>query len=516
MAKKTNTAMSADDLESASREELYGVARERGLPGRSRMTRDDLVEALREEDDQASQKPGMPRSAAAVVASRFDAFASLAAARARGEMVMLPRMLTGNDRRRHVRETIREDHERRIVGGSEEAAAKFDKLAGSLFSFFRGTALLFYRDLAGEDALNPTVLALGDLHPENFGVMPSADNVPIFGVNDVDEASYAPFSWDLKRGAVGFMIAVGEKGGHGRKRQRKVARAFVEGYVQGISGFASSPSESDQQFRVDNSPPVVAGLIRNAVRDRSTWLASNYLDEYSRGFRNDKDLVPLTGRRDEFQAAIDTFVAGRGGALPDRAGEMRVKDVCERHGQGTASLGLARYYLLIEGPNQDGTDDLVLEMKQARRSALAGLVPPSDYMLDANADRVAHAHDVQLVRGDVFYGSIDFDGLSFILRERAPYRDSVDLGDLSKSDWQEYAETCGRTVAQAHALSDEAGRVDYDIEPAILDVMRPQELFVDDVLRFAAEAADRVATDHEYFRADHKLGAFGRVDVGYR
>lgn len=286
--------------------------------------------------------------------------------------------------------------------------------------------------------------------------------------------------------------------------------------MQGISGFAASPSESHEQFRQDNSPPLVADLIGDALRDRSTWLASKYLDEHRRGFRSNKKLVPLTGHRDEFQAAIDTFVAGRSAALPERAGQMRVKDVCERHGQGTASLGLARYYLLIEGPNRDGTDDLVLEMKQARRSALAGLVPPSDYVLDANADRVAHAHDVQLVRGDVFYGSIDFDGLSFILRERAPYRDSVDLGDLSKSDWQEYAATCGRTLAQAHALSDEDGRVDYDIEPAILDVMRPQELFVDDVLRFAADAADRVAADHEHFRADHELGAFRRVDVAYR
>lgn len=160
--------MSVDELESASREELYDLAREHDLPGRSRMRREELVEALRDEDDRAPRTPGA-RGAAPAVASRFDAFVALAGARARGEMVMLPRMLSGNDRRRHVRETIREDHERRIVGGSEEAAAKFDKLAGSLFSFFRGTALLFYRDLAGEDALHPTVLALGTSTPTTSG-----------------------------------------------------------------------------------------------------------------------------------------------------------------------------------------------------------------------------------------------------------------------------------------------------------------------------------------------------------
>ncbi len=126
--------------------------------------------------------------------SRFEAFRQLARRRARGEMVLLPRQLTGNDRRLHVRETLREDHHDRIAQHSEGAAAKFDKLAGSLYSFFRGTCLLFYRDLAGEDAAMPTVFALGDVHPGNFGVMPSADNVPIFGVNDFDEAYYAPFT----------------------------------------------------------------------------------------------------------------------------------------------------------------------------------------------------------------------------------------------------------------------------------------------------------------------------------
>ena len=113
--------------------------------------------------------------------SRYDAFEALARSRAAGEVVPLPRFLSGHDRRVHVRQTVREDHQHRITAGSDDARAKFDKLAGSLFSFFRGTSLLFYRDMAGEDAWMPTVLCLGDVHPENFGVMPSADNVPCFG-----------------------------------------------------------------------------------------------------------------------------------------------------------------------------------------------------------------------------------------------------------------------------------------------------------------------------------------------
>jgi uncharacterized protein (DUF2252 family) len=449
-------------------------------------------------------------------ATRFDAFARLAQARAQGEMVALPRTLRGDDRRLHVRQTLREDHQTRIARRAEDAEEKFEKLAGSLFSFFRGTCLLFYRDLAGEDAWMPTVLTLGDVHPENFGVMPSADNVPIFGVNDFDEAFYAPFTWDLKRGAVGFMIAAQEEGGHGRKKQRKIAKRFVQGYIDGISGFAHDETEQERQLRLDNAPELIADLIDDALEDRAEWLDDDYLDEHKRGFRADDELVPVTSRRDEFQELIDRFVEDNDVDVPARAGEMRVKDVAIRKGQGTASLGLARYYVLIEGPHADGTDDLIIELKQARRSALAGLVPPSEFTVGGQGDRIVHAHGVQLVGGDRFYGHVEFEGRSFMTRERAPFRDDIDLDDLSKSEWKDYAEICGRTLAHAHALSDEIGELDHDIEPMILDAIGAHDLFVDDIVRFADEAAERVRRDHEHFIADHQLGAYRSVDVIYR
>ena len=113
----------------------------------------------------------------------------------------------------------------------------------------------------------------------------------------------------------------------------------------------------------------------------------------------------------------------------------------------------------------------------------------------------------------MFYGAVEFDGRSFLSRERAPFRDDIDLDDLSKKQWKDYAGICGRALAHAHALSDEAGDVDDDVEPPIVDAIGPPELFVDDVLRFAEEAADRLRADHEHFRADHALGAFATLGV---
>ncbi len=512
----------ADDpaaLLELTRAELMRRAREVDLAGRTAMTKKELAEALAGKSGEGcgeGASVGTATGDGRRTGSRVAAFSRIARERASGEMVFLPRHLTGHERRRHVRQTIREDHETRIANRSADAAAKFDKLDGSLYSFFRGTCLLFYRDLAGEDAWMPTVLTLGDVHPENFGVMPSADDVPIFGVNDFDEAYYAPFTWDLKRGAVGFMIAAQEEGGLGRGKQRRIAASFVRGYVAAMRAYATDATEQQDQMRRDNAPKLIRKLIEGALEDRSAWLARKYHDEYRSGFVADEEHVPVTSRTEDFQKALDGFVKDNDITVPRRAGQMRVKDVCQRLGQGTASLGLPRYYLMVEGPLADGTDDLIIEFKQARRSALAGLTPPSEYSLDGNAERITHAHGVHLVRGDRFYGAVEMDGLSFMVRERAPYRDDIDLDELSPKQWRTYAEICGASLAQSHALSDEAGLVDHDVEPDVVAAVGPEQLFVEDIVEFATESADRVRADHVHFRADHALGAFGSVDIVFR
>lgn len=123
---------------------------------------------------------------------------------------------------------------------------------------------------------------------------------------------------------------------------------------------------------------------------------------------------------------------------------------------------------------------------------------------------------MHLVRGDIFYGHVEFDGLSYLSRERAPFRDDIDLDDLSKSEWKDYAHICGGVLARVHALSDESGRLDYDIEPAIVDAIGPPALFTEDMVEFAVEAADRVRRDHEMFSEDHARGAFEHLDWVHR
>lgn len=444
---------------------------------------------------------------------RTDSFAELARRIEDGAVLVPPRLLDGQDRREHVRRTLREDHRHRIRNAPEGARTKFDKLAGSRFSFFRGTALLFYRDMPGLDAHLPVVLCVGDVHPENFGVMPNDAGAPIFGVNDFDEACFAPFSWDLRRGSVGFWLALRELG-QKKKHRTRIIRTFLNGYFEGLEQFARDDRETDHQWRIDNSPPLIHDLLESAVEKRREFLG-DMVDLETGCFRATDEIVPISGRVAEFGEIVDRYVKENDLGENLRAGHFHVKDVATKKKSGTASLGLDRYFVLVEGPGDGVGDDLVLEFKKARVSALTGLAPqPPDGAVDGKADRIVLAHRIQLVGGDPYYGIATIDDDSYMVRERSPVKDDMDLDDLDRDQLEAYADICGQTLAQAHARSDEdTGILEGDAEAAILTSVQ-REVFIDDVLAWTRETAHRLKRDHAYFKQDLELGAFAMSKLG--
>jgi hypothetical protein len=95
-----------------------------------------------------------------------------------------------------------------------------------------------------------------------------------------------------------------------------------------------------------------------------------------------------------------------------------------------------------------------------------------------------------------------------MVRERSPYKDEVDISDLSYSDFLEYATVCGKVVAQTHARSDQDGGLEADnIEDQIMNSV-DHGLFIKDVTRFAKVATKRILRDYKLFTKDYKMGAF--------
>jgi hypothetical protein len=90
---------------------------------------------------------------------------------------------------------------------------KHQRMAETPFCFLRAT---FYRwaqqwcDECAELVAAPTVLAVGDLHVENFGTWRDSEGRLIWGVNDFDETVALPFTQDLVRLASSAVLAIEE------------------------------------------------------------------------------------------------------------------------------------------------------------------------------------------------------------------------------------------------------------------------------------------------------------------
>ncbi len=120
---------------------------------------------------------------------------------------------------------------RQIAVVRPDLALKHRQMAAAPFPFLRAT---FYRwvDLWREacpDLLDgPRVLAVGDLHVENFGTWRDAEGRLVWGINDFDEAAPMPYAIDLVRLATSALLAKRE--GSLAIGARAACAALLDGY----------------------------------------------------------------------------------------------------------------------------------------------------------------------------------------------------------------------------------------------------------------------------------------------
>ncbi len=108
-------------------------------------------------------------------------------------------------------------------------------MAEDAFSFLRAT---FYRwsqlwpDECRELAGAPAVLAVGDLHVENFGTWRDAEGRLIWGINDFDETVTLPYTQDLVRLGTSALLAIEES--RLALTARRACAAILEGYAESL------------------------------------------------------------------------------------------------------------------------------------------------------------------------------------------------------------------------------------------------------------------------------------------
>ena len=113
---------------------------------------------------------------------------------------------------------------------------KHDQMAAALFPFLRAT---YYRwaqiwpEVCGDLASAPEVLAVGDLHVENFGTWRDSDGRLIWGINDFDEAWPLAYTNDLVRLAASAQMAIADN--HLALDMKDAARTLLEGYSEALA-----------------------------------------------------------------------------------------------------------------------------------------------------------------------------------------------------------------------------------------------------------------------------------------
>ncbi len=141
----------------------------------------------------------------------------------------------------------------------QDIALKHTHMAEASFPFFRAT---FYRwiqlwpEVCGDLAKAPAVLAVGDLHVENFGTWRDEEGRLIWGVNDLDEAWPASYALDLVRLTTSAYLAISAE-------HLSLTEAIEEGYRDALTagGKAFVLAEHHQWLRL-----LALSKLRDPVR----------------------------------------------------------------------------------------------------------------------------------------------------------------------------------------------------------------------------------------------------------
>lgn len=197
---------------------------------------------------------------------------------------------------------------------------KHREMTASVFSFLRATFyrwLQLWQEVCPDAASAPKLLAVGDLHVENFGTWRDIEGRLIWGINDFDEVYPMPYTIDLVRLVTSAHLATEEE--HLAIRRRDASDAVLEGYQNGLE---------------NGGRPFVLG-------ERHRWLR----------------LLALNKLRDpvRFWKKMQSFPAFRGSVPADVRRELEkllpepgLSYACKQRVAGLGSLGHQRLVALAE------------------------------------------------------------------------------------------------------------------------------------------------------------------------
>lgn len=403
----------------------------------------------------------------------------------------------------------------------ELVAGKYRRMAGDLYSFYRGNLPLFAHDARAAGPISTSALpfddalvtTLGDAHPENFGILVAGDDTLAFEPNDFDSADRYPLHWDRMRLFAGLAIAArlsnaGDETARAavRAREREIVAAGAGAYADALAAAASGSLPG--RVASGGGQPNIDDLFDRGAGDLVSRdeLDLTIVEAGRRRFRRGvidaseptADLVDLPGfARDALEPTLRRYASTL--VAPQTPGYFDVLDAVRERGSGVASWPRVRVLLLVRGPSDAVEDDVILELKELADAPASGWIEPGVYFDDVG-DRVLTTSRSMWARPDAdpLWGVSEWLGFTVQIRaEREAHktlRVERMVGALGTVEaLSSLASVLGTLLARVHAGDRRAPLADI----AAVD----RTAFVADYTDRAVRYADRVESDHSLFTA---------------
>jgi uncharacterized protein (DUF2252 family) len=169
---------------------------------------------------------------------------------------------------------------------------------------------------------------------------------------------------------------------------------------------------------------------------------------------------------------------------------------------GVGSVGTRCMIAVFEG--RDSDDPLVLQVKEATRSALEPFGRRSAYR--NQGERVVCGQRLMQANSDIFLGWLRGpEGRDFYWRQLRDMKGSADPANMSVRELAVYGETCGWTLARAHAATGDGIQ--------IAGYLGRGRAFDNAIIEFAVCYADQSELDYRALRRAIDAGAITAVQA---
>ena len=315
---------------------------------------------------------------------------------------------------------------------------KFALLRADAYAFYRGTCHLFYETLPRHTVLAnaPAVLVCGDLHLENFGVYKGDNRLAYFDLSDFDEATLAPFTFDLLRFIGSIHVAA-----HLRLSGRQAAalgELFIDCYRHWI---LDGKARWLERFTAEGMVRELLGSVMGRTRLQLLKARTVRTDRGRRLRLGDRALPIEKPQRAELEDFIERFGASQG-----ERRFYRFLDAARRVA-GKGSLGLERYVLLVEGKGSP-RGNYLLDLKRAVPSTLPPVQGAPAVQWATHARRVVTTQRLAQAISPALLHAVQIGDRPFVLKELQPMTDRLDL-----QRWDGRIERLESTIASMGAVT---------------------------------------------------------------